>query len=193
MIDDEFQLPWSRRAISPTPACRSIRSAVLLDTAVAGETRLARMLREMALVSTMTGPYALEPTATTSSASSSATPRTGARRAGATATPATPTAASRWTSNAIWAPRALEAISSSLASLPGWGSTPRRSTRSRPKQARLRSVSISPTARRFERRSPTGRGAPPFRGGVRPEEIRSTWAPSWPGCRKESDATGRMP
>ncbi len=64
MIDDEYQLPVLEArylADSAVPATR--KREFLLDTADGGGTRLARMLREMALVTSATRPYVEDPRA----------------------------------------------------------------------------------------------------------------------------------
>ncbi len=64
MIDDEYQLPVLEArylADSAVPAAR--KREFLLDTADGGGTRLARMLREMALVTSATRPYVEDPRA----------------------------------------------------------------------------------------------------------------------------------
>jgi hypothetical protein len=64
MIDDEFQLPVlvARWLADPgVPAER--KRAFLLDTADGGEARLTGLLRELALVSRLTAPYAADPVA----------------------------------------------------------------------------------------------------------------------------------
>ena len=98
MVDDEFQLPvLTARYLADSAIAADRKRAFLLDTADAGEPRLGLLLREMALVSATTGPYALDPVATNLVSFESATRRTGARRVGATATPAMPTGALPWT------------------------------------------------------------------------------------------------
>ncbi|MEO8624006.1 MAG: hypothetical protein ABI625_23205, partial [bacterium] len=65
MIDAEFQFPivvarWLRDAAVPTARKR----AFLLDRSDGGEARVARLLRELALVARTTAPYAANPVAT---------------------------------------------------------------------------------------------------------------------------------
>ncbi|HJQ21425.1 MAG TPA: hypothetical protein VJ867_13840 [Gemmatimonadaceae bacterium] len=65
MIDDEFQLPvLVARWIADSSVSVARKRAFLLDTADYGETRLARLLRELALVARMTQPYVAQPDAT---------------------------------------------------------------------------------------------------------------------------------
>ena len=118
MIDDEFQLPVlaARYLTDPAVPDRGKRE-FLLDTAGTGDARLARLLREMALVSTMTGSYALEPIPNnlvsfvkrdsvhwrSASWRDSDAGYAGGRYA--------------MDVNALWAPRALEAISVTIGAL----------------------------------------------------------------------------
>ncbi len=63
MIDDEFQLPvLTARYLADTAIGAARKRAFLLDTSDGGGTRLTRLLREMALVATMTRQYAVDPT-----------------------------------------------------------------------------------------------------------------------------------
>ena len=62
MIDDEFQLPvLAARYLADSTVPADRKRAFLLDTAGRGSLALARLLREMALVATMTDPYADDP------------------------------------------------------------------------------------------------------------------------------------
>jgi hypothetical protein len=62
MIDAEFQLPIVvGRWMSDRGVSAARKRAFLLDTAGAGEPRLARLLRELALVARVTAPYAERP------------------------------------------------------------------------------------------------------------------------------------
>ena len=111
MIDDEFQLPVLEARWLSDPAVPAERKrAFLLNKADNGELRVARVFRELALVSRMTSAYVAEPIATNlvsfvprdSSCWSSASWRdSGAGYA-----------CGRFAMdvNAIWAPHALEAI-----------------------------------------------------------------------------------
>ncbi|MGH7652038.1 MAG: hypothetical protein ACREMS_09365 [Gemmatimonadaceae bacterium] len=62
MRDDEFQLPVVVARYLTNPALSYARKrAFLMDTSDGGETRLARMLRELSLVATLAAPYARDP------------------------------------------------------------------------------------------------------------------------------------
>jgi hypothetical protein len=64
MIDDEYQLPVLAAHYLTDPAVPGARKrAFLLDTVDGGGPRLARMLREMALVATQANPYVNDPRA----------------------------------------------------------------------------------------------------------------------------------
>jgi hypothetical protein len=126
MIDDEYQLPVLQArylADSAVPAAR--KRAFLLDTADGGGPRLARMLREMALVASATRPYADDPRALnlvsfpkrdsihwrSASWRDSDAGYAGGRFA--------------MDVNAVWVPQALEGIATILAALPRVGIGPR--------------------------------------------------------------------
>ena len=125
MIDDELQLAvLAGRWLGDSTVSAARKRAFLLDTAGGGEARVARLLRELALVSRMTGPYAREPivanlisfTRRDSTHWSSASWRdSGAGYANG-----------RWAMdvNAIWAPHAREALATVLESLPRLGISP---------------------------------------------------------------------
>jgi hypothetical protein len=118
MIDDEFQLAvLAGRWLSDPSVPASRKRAFLLDSADGGGPRVLRLLRELALVSRMTAPYARAPEARNlvsfaardSGRWSSASWRdSGAGYAGG-----------RYAMdvNAIWAPHALEAMERILAAL----------------------------------------------------------------------------
>ncbi len=126
MIDDEFQLPvLAARYLADSAIAADRKRAFLLDTAGTGESRLGRLLREMALVSAMTGPYALDPVAT-NLVSFEKRDSTHWRSASWRDSDAG-YANGRFAMdvNAIWAPRALEAISATIGTLSKLGFTPR--------------------------------------------------------------------
>jgi hypothetical protein len=121
MIDDELQLPVlaGRWLADPrVPAAR--KQAFLRDSSDGGGTRLARLLRELALVARMTAPYAADP-----------------RPANLVSFPARDSgwASSSWRDsnagygggryamdvNAIWAPHALESVGRILEALRSLG------------------------------------------------------------------------
>jgi len=124
MMDDEFQLPVLEAlylADTTVPAER--KRAFLLATASNGESHLALMLREMALVATETRAFAQNPTAT--------------NLVSFVRHDSTHWQSASWRDsdvgyangrfamdiNAIWAPRALRAIASTLTSLRALGFT----------------------------------------------------------------------
>ena len=125
MIDDEFQLPvLTARWIGDPGVPAARKRAFLLDTTDYGEPRLARLVRELALVSRMTAAYAADPI------TANLVPF--ARRDSVT------WASSSWRDsgvgyangryamdiNAIWAPHALAAISTILGELRTLGLSP---------------------------------------------------------------------
>ena len=62
MIDDEFQFAvLAARWLADSTVSAAHKRAFLLDSADYGEPRLARLLRELALVSRLTAPYAADP------------------------------------------------------------------------------------------------------------------------------------
>ncbi|HET9003069.1 MAG TPA: hypothetical protein VFN39_03610, partial [Gemmatimonadaceae bacterium] len=64
MIDDEFQFAvLAARWLADSTVSAAHKRAFLLDSADYGEPRLARLLRELALVSRLTAPYAADPVA----------------------------------------------------------------------------------------------------------------------------------
>lgn len=122
MLDDEFQLPILEArylADSTVPADR--RRAFLLQSQDGGPTRLTLMLRELALVAAETLPYTRDPQAT--------------NLVGFVKRDSTHWRSASWRDsdagyangrfamdiNAIWAPRALEAIAAIRAALPAIG------------------------------------------------------------------------
>jgi hypothetical protein len=122
MIDDEFQLPVLAAqylADSTVPIDR--KRGFLLDSADGGGPRLRRLLREMALVATMTRPYAEAPTAINlvSFVKRDSTHWRSASWRDSDAGYANGRFA--MDVNAIWAPRALEAIATIMARLPKIG------------------------------------------------------------------------
>ncbi|HEV7705624.1 MAG TPA: hypothetical protein VGO46_15105 [Gemmatimonadaceae bacterium] len=129
MMDDEFQLPVLEAlylADTTIPAAR--KRAFLRRTAIGGDSYLALMLREIALVATETKPFAENPIAT--------------NLVGFVKSDSTHWRSASWRDsdvgyangrfamdiNAIWAPRALESIASVLSSLRALGFTNREIT-----------------------------------------------------------------
>jgi hypothetical protein len=117
MIDDEFQLPiLAARWLGDPNVTAEHKRAFLLDTSDAGETRLDRLFRELALVARMTASYTVDPVASNlvsfaprdSGWSSASWRDSGAGYAGG-----------RYAMdvNAIWAPHALESIEQILATV----------------------------------------------------------------------------
>ncbi|HEY8257720.1 MAG TPA: hypothetical protein VIG08_08695 [Gemmatimonadales bacterium] len=122
MIDDEFQLPvLTARYLADTAVTAARKRAFLLDSTDGGGTRLTRLLREMALVAAMTRPYAKDPSP--------------ANLVGFVKRDSTHWRSASWRDsdagyangrfamdvNAIWAPRALEAIATIARTLPKIG------------------------------------------------------------------------
>ena len=121
MIDDEFQLPvLAARYLADTTVSADRKRAFLLDHTDGGS-RLSRLLREMALVATMTRPYAEAPTALNlvSFVKRDSTHWRSASWRDSDAGYANGRFA--MDVNAIWAPRALEAIATVVAQLPKIG------------------------------------------------------------------------
>ncbi len=117
MIDDEFQLPvLAARWLADPKVADERKRGFLLDRSDYGESRLARLVREMALVARMTAAYAAHPDATNlvsfarrdSTWGSASWRDSGAGYAGG-----------RYAMdiNAIWAPHALSAIAQILDEL----------------------------------------------------------------------------
>jgi hypothetical protein len=125
MMDDEFQLAvLAGRWLGDTSVTAARKRSFLLDTSDYGEPRVARLLRELALVSRMTAPYAANPIAAnlvsfperdSTSWSSASWRDSGAGYAGG-----------RYAMdiNAIWAPHALAAIATILTELRALGIEP---------------------------------------------------------------------
>jgi hypothetical protein len=122
MVDDEYQLPVLAARHLADPAVSAARKrAFLLDTADAGEPRLRRMLREMALVVGQTGPYVDDPRAlnlisfpkrdSTHWRSASWRDSDAGYAGGRFAMDV----------NAVWVPQALEGIATILSALPEIG------------------------------------------------------------------------
>jgi len=122
MVDDEFQLPvLAGRYLgdSRIPAAR--RRAFLMDTSGTGVTRLSLLVREIALVADKTEAYARDPRPE----NLVGFPSLGAQRwrSASWRDSQDGYAGGRFAMdvNAIWAPEALEAISTVLRALPGLG------------------------------------------------------------------------
>ena len=122
MLDDEFQLPvLEARYLADSTVTAQRKRDFLLADADSGVTRVALMLREMALVAEETRPYVRNPGPTT--------------LVGFVRRDSTHWRSASWRDsdagyangrfamdiNAIWAPRALEAIAAILAALPSAG------------------------------------------------------------------------
>jgi hypothetical protein len=125
MVDDEYQLPVVAArylADSTVPAAR--KRAFLLDTAGGAGSRLARMLREMALVATQTRAYAKDPRAL----NLISFPKRDSmhRRSASWRDSDAGYAGGRFAMdvNAIWVPEALQGIAAILAALPRIGLAP---------------------------------------------------------------------
>ena len=133
MIDDELQLAvLAGRWLADSTVSPERKRAFLLDSSDGGGTRAARLLRELALVSRMTGAYARDPVVGNliSFARRDSTHWSSAswRDSGAGY------ANGRWAMdiNAIWAPHALESISRILASMRALGISTDSIARARP-------------------------------------------------------------
>jgi hypothetical protein len=125
MIDDEFQLAvLAARWLGDSSVTTAHKRAFLLDRSDYGEPRIARLIRELALVSRMTAAYAASPVAAnlvsfpardSTSWSSASWRDSGAGYAGG-----------RYAMdiNAIWAPQALAAIAGILDELRTLGFSP---------------------------------------------------------------------
>ncbi len=132
MLDDEFQLPvLAARYLADSSVAGSRKRAFLLATAAdtdnagkgGGASRLALLLRELAVVAAETRPYADDPRATNlvSFVKRDATHWRSASWRDSDAGYANGRFA--MDINAIWAPEALEGIATILAALPGLGVT----------------------------------------------------------------------
>ena len=122
MLDDEFQLPIvEARYLADTTVPMTQRRGFLLQADSGGATRLALMLREMALVAEETRAYAQDPRPT-NLVSFERLDSTRWRSASWRDSDAG-YAGGRYAMdiNAIWAPRALAAIATILTTLPGLG------------------------------------------------------------------------
>jgi hypothetical protein len=122
MIDDEFQLPvLAARYLSDSTVPANRKRAFLLDSTDGAGSRLTRLLREMALVATMTRRYAEAPTAVNlvSFVKRDSTHWRSASWRDSDAGYANGRFA--MDVNAIWVPRALEAIATIRAALPRIG------------------------------------------------------------------------
>jgi hypothetical protein len=125
MIDDEFQFPiLAARWLSDANVPAARKRAFLLDSSDGSGTRLARLLREFALVARMTAAYAHNPIATNLV---SFAPRDSGRWSSASwRDSGAGYAGGRFAMdvNAIWVPHALEGIASILETLPTLGFSP---------------------------------------------------------------------
>ncbi|HVE77562.1 MAG TPA: hypothetical protein VNA89_01810 [Gemmatimonadaceae bacterium] len=122
MIDDELQLPvLAARWLGDAGVGPEHKRAFLLDSADGGGPRLARLLRELALVARMTAAYAGDPRVDNLV---SFAPRDSGRWASTSWRDSNAGyAGGRYAMdvNAIWAPHALESTAHILAMLPGLG------------------------------------------------------------------------
>ena len=125
MLDDEFQLPvLAARWLGDASVPGSRKRAFLLDTADYGEPRLARLVRELALVSRMTAAYASDPV--TSNLVSFARRESTTWSSASWRDSGVGYAGGRYAMdiNAIWAPHALSAIAGILDALRTLGLAP---------------------------------------------------------------------
>lgn len=120
MIDDEFQLPVLEALWIADPSVTAAQKRAFLLDATDGEPRLRRMLRELGLVASMTAPYVANPIATNLV---SFAPRDGSWASASWRDSGDGYAGGRFAMdvNAIWAPRALEALDVILQTLPTIG------------------------------------------------------------------------
>jgi hypothetical protein len=117
MIDDEFHLPvLVSRWLADSSVSAAHKRAFLLDSSDGGGTRAARLLKELALVSRMTAPYAREQTAANLV---SFAPRDTGWASQSWRDSGVGYANGRWAMdvNAIWAPHALEALGRIVAAM----------------------------------------------------------------------------
>jgi hypothetical protein len=122
MVDDEFQLPvLAARYLADSLVPTERKRAFLLDQSEGGATRLALLLREIALVTSMTEAYVKVPRATNLV---SFPQRDATRwRSASWRDSDAGYAGGRFAMdiNVIWVPQALESIATILAALPGIG------------------------------------------------------------------------
>jgi len=125
MLDDEFQLPIvEARYLADTTVPAARKRAFLLQTDSGGVTRLALMLREMALVAEETRAYARDP-APSNLVSFERLDSTRWRSASWRDSDAGYAGGGyAMDINAVWAPRALQAMATILTVLPGIGIAP---------------------------------------------------------------------
>jgi hypothetical protein len=109
MIDDEFQLPVLAARWLSDPAVPAARKRAFLLDASDGEPRVHRLLRELALVSRLTAPYAAKPVTDNLI---SFPPREGGWSSSSWRDSGAGYAGGRYAMdvNAIWAPHALESV-----------------------------------------------------------------------------------
>jgi hypothetical protein len=125
MVDDEFQLPvLAARYLADSAVSAERKRSFLLEAAPGRNSRLALLLRELALVAAWTRPYAADPVDT----NLVSFPRRDSThwRSASWRDSDAGYAGGRFAMdiNAIWAPQALEAIGSIVAALPGLGLGP---------------------------------------------------------------------
>jgi hypothetical protein len=125
MVDDEFQLPvLAARYLADSGVSAERKRSFLLEAPPGGPTRLALLLRELALVAAWTRPYASDPVAT----NLVSFPRRDSThwRSASWRDSDAGYAGGRFAMdiNAIWAPEALEAIGDIVGTLPGLGLGP---------------------------------------------------------------------
>jgi hypothetical protein len=125
MVDDEFQLPvLAARYLADTAVSAERKRSFLLEAAPGRPTRLALLLRELALVAAWTRPYATDPEDT----NLVSFPRRDSThwRSASWRDSDAGYAGGRFAMdiNAIWAPEALQAIGTIVAALPSLGLGP---------------------------------------------------------------------
>jgi hypothetical protein len=132
MIDDELQLPiLAARWLADPRVSADHKRAFLRDTAGGGESRLDRLLRELALVARMTAPYATQPTAANLV---SFAPRDTGWASASWRDSGAGYAGGRYAMdvNAIWAPHALSSIEQILSTVRSLGFSVDSIARARP-------------------------------------------------------------
>jgi len=125
MVDDEFQLPvLAARYLADTAVTAERKRSFLLEAAPGRPSRLALLLRELALVASWTRPYATDPVDT----NLVSFPRRDSThwRSASWRDSDAGYAGGRFAMdiNAIWAPEALQAIGTIVGALPGLGLGP---------------------------------------------------------------------
>ena len=166
MLDDEFQLPvLVARYLTDSGVSADRKRTFLLDSANGGASRLALLLRELALVASESGPYVRDPVATNliSFVKRDATHWRSASWRDSDAGYANGRFA--MDINAIWVPQALASMRTILATLPGLGISRQALDSAAPEIAR------SPLGEYARDSSSLGRAIDTWRGARRHFEV----------------------